>query len=460
MSDLSAEKLEVLEKFLVANQSVLVARAAMAAALGKTFGGERDLYRVLGYKTELTFDDYFAKYDRGDLAGTIIEKPVTETWRKPPILKDGTEEAGRVDTPFVVAFQALAKRLKLWHYLTRVDILAGIGQYGVLLLGLRDGKLDTPAKKGQCKKPEDLLFLSVFDEQSAPVSKLVQTANDARFGQPEIYTLDMGRALTNLTVTLGQKQAHWTRVIHLAENLLENDILGRPRLKGVLNRLEDLEKVVGGGAEAVWKLIYKGIIANAKEGYSLPDDLDTWRDELKEYIHGLRRELVSEGIEYTIPGGEVVDPTGMVMILIRLIAARTNIPWQMLIGAERGDVANKQDQSTWAGYITSRQTNYAEPILRELIDRLIWLGCLPGPTSGEYTVVWPPLFEMTEVEEGNLAQTRASAMKTAAEAAAYVEVTQEEIRTFGGLAPVPQGTTSAQVLDEEDGLSGVGDVRR
>ena len=102
------EKLEALEKFLVVNQSVLLARSAMAAALGKTFGGERDLYTVLGYKTELSFDDYFAKYDRGDLAGTIIEKPVTETWRKPPIIKDGTEEAGRVDTPFVVAFQALA----------------------------------------------------------------------------------------------------------------------------------------------------------------------------------------------------------------------------------------------------------------------------------------------------------------------------------------------------------------
>lgn len=449
------EKLEALEKFFIANQSVLLARSAMAAALGKTFGGERDLYTVLGYKTELAFDDYFAKYDRGDMAGTIIEKPVTETWRKPPLIKDGPDATGRVDTPFVVTFQALAKRLKLWHYLTRVDILAGIGQYGVLLLGLRDGKLDVPAKKGQCKKPEDLLFLAVFDEQSAPVNTLVQAANDVRFGHPEFYTLDMGRALTNLTVTLGQKRTHWSRVIHLAENLLENDVLGRPRLKGVLNRLEDLEKVVGGGAEAVWKLIYKGIIANAKEGYSLPTDLEAWRDELQEYIHGLRRELVSEGIEYTIPGGEVVDPTGMFMILVRLISARTNIPWQMLIGAERGDVANKQDQATWAGYITSRQTNYAEPILRELIDRLIWLGCLPAPTSGGYAIVWPPLFEMTEVEEGALAQTRASAMKTAAEAAAFVEVTPEEIRGFGGLPPQPVGTTETVMLDGEDYLSGV-----
>lgn len=454
------EKLEALEKFFVANQSVLLARSAMASALGKTFGGERDLYKVLGYKNELAFDDYFAKYDRGEMAGTIIEKPATETWRKPPIVKDGNAETGHKDTPFALAFTGLADRLKLWHYLTRVDILAGIGQYGALLIGVRQGPLDAPLRKGQLKRPEDVIYLSVFDEQSAEIVSVVGEYEvevaDPRFGLPKIYKLDMGQTPTGKY--LGQKRAHWSRVIHVAEGLLENDILGRPRLKGVYNRLEDLEKVVGGGAEAVWKLIYQGIIANAKEGYSLPTDLDAWREELQEYIHGLRRELVSEGIEYTLPGGAVVDPTGMVMILIRLISARTNIPWQMLIGAERGDVANKQDQTTWAGFIVSRQTNYAEPLLRELINRLVWMGALPAPTHGEYAIEWPPLFELTELEEADLSGKRATAMETAAKASAYVEVTSEEIRNFGGLSPKPEGTPETAILDDEDSLVGVDDV--
>lgn len=455
MSELTAnEKLEALERFLVANQSVLLARSTLAAALGKTFGGERDLYKVLGYKVEPTFEDYLAKFKRGDIAGAIIEKPATETWRKPPAIRDGPTEGGKRDTPFVVAFDALAERLKLWHYLSRVDILAGIGQYGVMLLGVTGkSELADELKKGQLKRPEDIIYLAVFDEQAATITKLDNKAASPRFGLPLEYKLEMGRTITGLATPLGQKVCHQSRIIHVAEGLLENDILGRPRLEGVYNRLDDLEKVVGGSAEAIWMLANKGIMVSTRDGYQLPDNLEEWRDELKEYVHGMRRELVGDGLEYTIQGGEVVDPTGVFMLLVRLISAKTGIPWQMLIGAERGDTANKQDQTTWAGYITSRQTNYAEPLLRELIDRLLWLGALPAPESGTYTVVWPPLFELTELEEADLATKRTAAMRTAAETAAYVEITPEEIRGFGGLPPQPEGTLEGQILNSEDALS-------
>ncbi len=452
-------QVEVLQQ-LVVNQNILLARSNLAYALGKTFGGARDLYKVLGYKTELTFDDYLAKYDRQDIAGVVIEKPATETWRKPPVLKDGNTETGQEDTPFVQAFNALADRLKLWHYLTRVDILAGIGQYGAMLIGVRQGPLDAPLRKGQLKRPEDVIYFSVFDEQSAEIVSVVGEyageEADPRFGLPKIYKLNMGQTPTRKF--LGQKRAHWSRVIHVAEGLLESDVFGQPRLKKVFNRLEDLEKVVGGSAEAVWKLVYKGMTISSKDGHTLPTDLTALRDKAENFMHGLERVMMGEGLDFKMEGGEVVDPSAMFTILVRLISSETSIPWQMLIGSERGDVSNKQDQTTWAGFITSRQTNYAEPILRELINRLVWMGALPAPTHGEYTIEWPPLFELTELEEAELASKRATALKTAAEASAFVEETPEEIRGFGGLSPKPEGTTETAILDDEDSLVGVDDV--
>ena len=48
-------------------------RMMLAAALGQSFEGERDLYTVLGYPKSLSFADYYAKYTRQDIAARIVE---------------------------------------------------------------------------------------------------------------------------------------------------------------------------------------------------------------------------------------------------------------------------------------------------------------------------------------------------------------------------------------------------
>jgi hypothetical protein len=72
----------------------------------------------------------------------------------------------------------------------------------------------------------------------------------------------------------------------------------------------------------------------------------------------------------------------------------------------------------WAGTIASRQTNYAEPeILRPFIDRLIWYGVLPMPVNGYDVGIlddsgvrrWPPLLEMSELEQAEIMQKKALA---------------------------------------------------
>ena len=45
----------------------------------------------------------------------------------------------------------------------------------------------------------------------------------------------------------------WQRCIHVAENTIEDDVFGQPRLARVLNRIDDLNKVLGASAELYWQ---------------------------------------------------------------------------------------------------------------------------------------------------------------------------------------------------------------
>lgn len=105
-------------------------------------------------------------------------------------------------------------------------------------------------------------------------------------------------------------------------------------------------------------------------------------------------------------------------------------------------MASSQDAASWAGRIADRRENWAEPvILRALIDRLVQMGALPAPTSGEYSVKWKPLFELTDPEKAALAQTWAQAAQVMSEVGGTQAITVKEWR--GEFTPFPAE------LDEE-----------
>lgn len=394
--------------------SILQQRSSIAGALGQSFGGDRDLYAQLGYPKDISFDKYLAMYRRQDIAKRIVDLPAQDTWRDVPEVRDllPTEEQHEVkDTEFLKGWQALSRRLRVHHYFERVDRLAGIGEYAVLLIGMKGGEnLSDEVKEGELKSPDDVLFLAAYDEGSADIEEYETDPANPRFNLPRFYNIDTGESSD--AALGGTKKVHWSRVIHVAEDLLENEVKGTPRLEAVFNRLQDLEKVVGAGAEAMWRLIYKGIVLTAKEGFELPKDEIT-ESKVEEFVHGMRRILELEGVEAKFEGGEVVDPSGMVDVIIALIAAETGIPQRILTGSERGELASSTDQSTWAGAIASRRESYAEPtILRQFIDRMILLGALQEAENEDgYSVEWEPLFEMSAKEEAETASKAADALQ-------------------------------------------------
>lgn len=407
--------------------TTMLERRGLAALLGQQYGGKRDLYEVLGYNRLPGYADYLARYERQDIAGMIVELPAQDTWRTPPTLRDGKSEA----SAFLGAWKSVAERLGVWHYLRRLDTVAGIGRFGVLVLGLRDVKrvrgrpaataLSDPVQAGSLAGPDDVLYFTVKGEGAVEIAESDLDASSPRFGLPQVYEIQFGTAKTRV---------HWTRVIHVAEGLLEDDVYGTPRLRRVHNLLDDLIKVVGGGAEAAWRRADPGVHVDVRDEYELGETAEEELEEQVEaFVHQWKKFLMTRGVDVEALAGEVQDTSGLAKMILSLIAGATGIPQRILLGSERGELASRMDENTWAGSIRARRAQFAEPrILRALIDRLIWAGALPAPDNGGYEVVWTPLFEVDDKEASAVAETFARAVAQYAPGDAASVVTVEEFR--------------------------------
>lgn len=449
--------------------SDLVARQRLGRRLaGIQYNGHRDINQVAGYvaQGEEQFSHYWGLYKRGDIAGRIVDMPAKTTWRTPPTLvelSDTKKEASREETKFTKAFTEMAKRLRLWHYFERADRLAGVGCYSVVFIGVRgvpDNQLAQPLEKVRHEK--DIIYLSVYSENNAEIVEWETDTGNPRFGQPKIYRLK--------TAAIDQKQfqdaelrVHASRVLHIAEDPLEDDVYGRPRLERCLNRLFDLEKVAASTGESYWQAVARILQAkiNPEVEVSQPD-LDKLNESLGEMVHDLRRQFYGQGVELEWLNTTQPNPSEVSDFYFSLLAGAAGIPKRILFGSEMGELASTTDQANYLGQINERQEQFAEPsILRNFVDRMILIGALPQPATKEYHVVWPTLFEETQVAkaEANLkrAQTASALTPIGGDPRDLVEIDEEgTVKLIPRAAPDPDAVTEPPDTSEipEPGVDG------
>ena len=398
-------------------------RQIMAWALGHQYDGQRDVYKAAGYDKQIELGQYNARFARQDIASRVVNAPADETWRVPPDLVDGPDlESAQTDSDFLNAWESLvngregveSEMLGIWHYLNEVDRLTGIGQYGVLVLGLKDSKsLEESVDPNSLSGPESLVYLQAYTQAEAKIEKKDEDVRSSRFRKPVMYSLQSEGAASI--------RVHWTRVIHVAEG---GGTFGAPRMEPVWNRLFDLEKILAASGESAYSMMQPDYIASTKDDYEVDPESDL-TEQIDDYIHGFRRWLELEGYDVKRFAGSIVDPTAAAMCHVKFISGATQIPQRILIGAEAGHLASSQDETNWAKVVSRRQKNFAEPvILRRLINRLIWSGVLPTPSSGVYSVNWRSLFEQDDhqlSEIGKNAAVTLSALGAQADPESFVK---------------------------------------
>lgn len=397
---------------------------------GITFKGMRDLYEILGYERILTTIDYRDRYARGGIAGRIVEALPKATWRGDMEIVE--DEDPKNKTPFEQAWYDLEIRLKIKAVLQRADILSQLGYYSVVLIGA-PGDFSDELPRGT---PDKLLYLSPFSGGGGPGIRSGANTRDAgsglatsygdaiiqafdtdttspRFGLPMTYQL---RRIDVVSPDL-QRPVHWSRIIHLAEGCLDNEVYGQPRLERVWNLLDDLDKVTGGGAEAFWLRANAGLQLDVAKDMTLSQpEIDALKDQADEYQHQIRRMLRTRGVTVTPLTSQTADFQNPTDAIITQIAGALSIPKRILTGSEMGELASSQDRDNWKDQINGRQVGYAEPyIVRPLIDRLVTYGYLPEPAAGKlvYEVQWPHIQTLTEQEKAEGAAKWASVNATA-----------------------------------------------
>lgn len=253
IASVSSQQLVSLSRQQLKTLATIVQRLDLAKQLGMSYDGNRDTYKVFGYPQLLTFQQMWGKYRRQDIARRIVNAPVKATWRGKPKVDGGQE--------FNTAWEQLVKATNFWAKVERLDRLASIGTFAVLVMGYSDA--NDPSQPIQPKpysaSGRKLLYVSPFAEMALKIDNWEQDTKNPRFGMPTGYQVSLVNQAQLATAvvstqTVGQipnRQAqigetklwHWSRCLHVAEDLLMDDVFGASRMESVYNLLDDLAKI-------------------------------------------------------------------------------------------------------------------------------------------------------------------------------------------------------------------------
>lgn len=388
----------------------------------------RDLDEECGYISDPTVDDYMSFFRRHGIARKVVSVYPDETWAFPPAIYE--KEKGT--SPWEKELAQLMDDQNVIASLHRLDVNCGIGRFGILYMAYDDVKkvedlakpvrgLDNNGKPFANARPKNkLLFLRPFDETLVKIQRIESSPISPRQGLPKTYSIQFHNP-DNTGIgdddDSGENEdaqpveVHWTRVLHVADNKLSNELYGMPRMEPVLNWLSDLRKVSGGSAEMFWK--------GAFPGYSVethPDVVDTAelddesvKEQFEAYMNGLQRYLAMVGVSVKSLAPQVADPTNHVDTLFRLISSTLNTPMRIFTGSEAAHLASSQDGITWNRRLMKRQQTFVNPyIIRPFIDRLMLVGVLPK--IKKYHIDWMDLNALAAEDQADVALKRTQAV--------------------------------------------------
>ena len=377
--------------------------------------GNRDLWKICSYPELITYQNRLDMYRRHPLANAIVNAYPDACLKGNIIISDNDDPEPKSD--FDKAIELLKTKYNLIDTVKRAFILALLGYYSTILVGINDGnKLSTQARNVR-NGINDLLKFAVYSYYNCYPDNLYEDTTTYKFGQPEFYTLHQiierkGRdeRIANDTGTSLSMKVHESRIIHISQGNLESQQDGEPMLDSIFNDLLNIMKVSGASAEAFFLNVRQPTFINIDPTTNKSNDpklVARLKKVVEALIYGFERVVPLQGAKIETVTYPNNSPKDNFETLLKLIAGKAGIPLRILIGSESGNKASTQDVTNFNARVQEKQLQVVEPkIIRPLIDRLIKYKILPAV---EYQIKFPKLDNIDEKDKGviDLATTRA-----------------------------------------------------
>jgi hypothetical protein len=418
MDDVAIQNERLLRVVAVQNNvmQTLFRRASMAGLNGEvnTSPMNRDLDTQFGYPDSINKMMYEQLFSRNAIANRVISLYPAECWLNPPKIYDQEIPS---HSEFEEAVNKVFTKYHCFGFLKRIDQLSGIGNYGVLLLGVSDGKeLNEPIDGIEEDIPDELeqgkyklLYLRAFSHGHVEISQTEWRTDNRRYGQPTMYRIQFDtydHDLEGGNTDMRTVDVHWSRILHVADNRKTSEIFGVPRLQVVYNNIIDIKKITGSSGEMFYKGAYPGFAIEAVDDVAsgMQLDLETMRHQVELYENNLQRWMGLTNAHVNSMSSQVQSPRDHISTQLEQITIALACPMRVFMGSERGELASSQDAEAWNNRLTERMRTYLSPFLVEpFVVRLIQIGALPVPHSDKFKVDWDDLNTQTENEKADVA---------------------------------------------------------
>lgn len=412
-----------------------------------TYEGDRNLFDALGYIKEPEYEHYRARYARTDIAPAIVDKLPKKAWAKPEINDTGaTGEESTFENAVESFLEGEWTREDPIKVMQRASRMERLGQFSLIFLGLADENVAAEdAEPDDLEKSVDedslasmadgdgfagdagLQYITPYDQgrvDPEEIEWVTDDPTDPRFGMPESYQVDLGDERPTV-------QVHWERIIHIVGDVFDDELKSPSVLKQSLNRIDDIEKILGASAEGYWRSAYQGLVISPPEingqQASFSDDGEGLHKQIQRYIQNMSREIFT-GANIDTIDSSTEDPSGHLDSQYKPLASNHSIPQSILMGNETGERATTEDRAMWHERISEYREEFCKAqVLRPLIDRLIALNILPEP-EGEYRIDWPAISEKSDKEEAEVASKIATAINKGTGGKPLKAMTIEEFR--------------------------------
>ncbi|MDG6480949.1 DUF1073 domain-containing protein [Glaesserella parasuis] len=437
--------------------------AFLAEALGLGNTKRKKLWDEFGYPKNLVFSHFHKAYKRNSVAFAAIERLLNQCWIDVPVIVEGGKKDEVEKTS---EWEALVERFlkRHWAAIKEADKRNLVGNYSALLIQVKDGQQwDQPILQNSLTKLGEFglaRLIPVWQSQLSVLDYQEDIAAD-NYGEPLMYQFS--------ELAFGKKgrgrdiKVHASRVILLNEGGdFNSPESGVPLLEPGYNKLLDLEKTSGGSAE--------GFLKNASRqlGIKLTKDVDlrqleegakalgftsfseALNDKIKKINTGTDSALVTQEGDASVLSVAPADPKPTWEISANEFAASVQIPFTILFGQQTGRLASDEDKADWANRCNARRNGFLSETIKQVLERLWFIGVLPMPKNGEITVSWSDLLAPSEKDKIANAQALTSVATTSQSAFGASVIVPNEIREALGFEPLPDNPLPPTIEQDDE----------